>query len=67
MVDVAEHNASLQKKVYFWVEGEDENQKLYFNSNQKFLTFLENNDPCLCGADVLTKEQFDMLPSNQDT
>lgn len=51
-------------KHYFWVEGDEGSGDKYYLGDDPILIsdFLKNNDPCLCGTDLMTEEQFDKLP-----
>lgn len=56
-----------ETKFFYWVEGENgESDKNYFADSESFLTFLQNNDPTLCGAEEMTQSDFDKLPTGED-
>jgi len=50
-----------ETKHYYWVES-DEGPN-FFEKPETFLEFLANNDPCECGAKLMTKSEFDALPA----
>lgn len=52
------------KKLYYWVAGEDgdDSDKRFFHEPHEFLTYLEENDPCLCGSELMSLEEFNNLP-----
>lgn len=47
------------KTTYYWVSGEGTfvADKLFFETPEKFLNYLQMNDPIECGAEELTQEE----------
>ena len=48
-------------KWYYWVESDE--GPSYFEDQEKFLRFLQNNDPTQCGAKQMTLREFNALPT----
>lgn len=64
---MAARGDEMDSKIWkYWIEGEDENQKLYMRDEVAFLQFLRDNAPLVCGADQMTQEEIDALPDAMD-
>jgi hypothetical protein len=51
----------LEMKWFYWVESDE--GPSYFEDRDRFLTFLQNNDPTQAGAKQMTQREFDALPT----
>lgn len=53
----------MEKTFHYWVADEEMGQ-LYFDTADRFLTYLQENDPVECGAKELTEKEFNDLDND---
>lgn len=54
----------MEKKTYYFVEGDE--GRFFFESGDKLLEFLRNNDATQAGAEELTDDQWAKIQSAKD-
>jgi hypothetical protein len=57
----AKRASQPRKRWFYWI-ADEECGKYYFDSEATFLGFLQQNDPVECGAQQMTRAEFDKLP-----